>query len=62
MVADADKEKMKKIGTHEITLIVTDSWGRSAEVKRTFKVKPGIDRNSFNFNGHDYEKNENKLD
>lgn len=58
-ISDADKEKMKKIGTHEITLIVTDSWGRSAEVKRTFKVKPGIDRNSFNFNGHDYEKNEN---
>ena len=51
-LSEKDKEEMKIVGTHKITLILTDSWGRSVSVERTYKVKSSIDRNEISFPGY----------
>ena len=50
-ISEKDKEEMAKLGTHKITLILTDSWGRSVSVDRTYKVNPSIGRNTIVFRG-----------
>lgn len=51
-LSEKDKEEMTIVGTHKITLILTDSWGRSVSVERTYKVKSSIDRNEISFPGY----------
>lgn len=51
-LSEKDKEDMTIVGTHKITLILTDSWGRSVSVERTYKVKSSIDRNEISFPGY----------
>ncbi|WP_294154486.1 immunoglobulin-like domain-containing protein [uncultured Clostridium sp.] len=50
-ISKEDKEKMAELGKHTITLILTDSWGRSVSVDRTYIVKPSIGRNTIVFEG-----------
>ena len=50
-LSENDKNAMAKIGQHTVTLILTDSWGRSVSVKRKYNVKPSIDRNVISFPG-----------
>lgn len=52
-LSSEDKEKMTTVGQHTINLILTDSWGRSVSVQRTYNVKTSIDRNVISFPGHD---------
>ena len=47
-----DKNAMAKIGQHTVTLILTDSWGRSVSVQRTYNIKTSIDRNVISFPGY----------
>ena len=55
-LSEDDKKEMGKIGEHKVTLILTDSWGRSVSVQRTYNVKTSIDRNIISFIGHDRSK------
>ncbi|WP_294405810.1 immunoglobulin-like domain-containing protein [uncultured Clostridium sp.] len=52
-ISEEDKENMAKLGTHTITLILTDSWGRSVSVDRTYNVISSIDRNIISFPGRE---------
>ena len=51
-ISEEDKEKMNTLGTHRINIILTDSWGRSVQAERIYKVKSAIDRNIITFGGH----------
>lgn len=51
-LSEDDKKEMGKIGKHKVTLILTDSWGRSVSVQRNYNVKPSIDRNEISFPGY----------
>lgn len=51
-LSSEDKKKMTTVGQHTINLILTDSWGRSVSVQRTYNVKTSIDRNIINFIGY----------
>ena len=53
-----DKNAMAKIGQHTVTLILTDSWGRSVSVQRNYNVKPSIDRNEISFPGYNKDRRE----
>ncbi|WP_302652891.1 immunoglobulin-like domain-containing protein [uncultured Clostridium sp.] len=59
-LSEDDKKEMGKIGKHKVTLILTDSWGRSVSVQRTYNVKTSIDRNIINFIG--YNKSDGDYD
>ena len=65
-LSEDDKKEMGKIGKHKVTLILTDSWGRSVSVQRTYNIKASIDRNIISFPGHgnniDYEVFKLKFD
>lgn len=65
-LSEDDKKEMGKIGKHKVTLILTDSWGRSVSVQRTYNIKTSIDRNIISFPGHgnniDYEVFKLKFD
>lgn len=66
-LSEDDKKEMGKIGKHKVTLILTDSWGRSVSVQRTYNVKTSIDRNVISFPGYnrtsgDYEVFKLKFD
>ena len=50
-ISEEDKEKMSNLGENTITLILTDSWGRSVSVERKYNVKPSINRNNIIFGG-----------
>lgn len=50
-ISEEDKKNMTTLGKHKITLILTDSWGRSVSVDRTYNVKSSIDRNTIVFGG-----------
>ena len=52
-ISEEDKASMNEVGEHEITLILTDSWGRSVSVKRKYSVKSSIGRNVISFPGYD---------
>lgn len=66
-LSEDDKKEMGKIGKHKVTLILTDSWGRSVSVQRTYNIKTSIDRNVISFPGYnrssgDYEVFKLKFD
>lgn len=65
-LSEDDKNAMAKIGQHTVALILTDSWGRSVSVQRTYNIKTSIDRNVISFPGHgnnrDYEVFKLKFD
>lgn len=52
-ISEEDKKKIATLGKQTINLILTDSWGRSVSVQRTYNVKTSIDRNIISFPGHD---------
>lgn len=57
-LSENDKNAMAKIGQHTVTLILTDSWGRSVSVQRTYNVKPSIGRNEISFPGYNKDRRE----
>lgn len=57
-LSENDKNAMAKIGQHTVTLILTDSWGRSVSVQRNYNVKPSIDRNEISFPGYNKDRRE----
>ena len=52
-ISEEDKKKIATLGKQTINLILTDSWGRSVSVQRTYNVKTSIDRNIISFPGYD---------
>lgn len=57
-LSSEDKKKMATVGEHTVTLILTDSWGRSVSVQRTYNVKPSIGRNEISFPGYNKDRRE----
>lgn len=44
-ISEEDRQKLDKLGEHTVTLILSDSWGRSVSAKRTYNVKNALERN-----------------
>lgn len=57
-LSSEDKKKMATVGQHTVTLILTDSWGRSVSVQRTYNVKSSIGRNEISFPGYNKDRRE----
>lgn len=60
-IIEEDLDKLKVLGTTQVSIRVTDKWGRSTEGKRTIQVKNALDRNAFHFGGHDRNSNPNAI-
>lgn len=52
-VLEEDLKKFEVVGTTEVSIRVTDKWGRSTEGKRTINVKNSLSRNVIHFGGYD---------
>lgn len=52
-VSKEDLKKFEVVGTTQVSIKVTDKWGRSTEGKRTINVKNSLSRNVIHFGGYD---------
>lgn len=52
-ISEEDRQKLNTIGEQQtVTLILSDSWGRSVSATRTYNVKNALERNIITFNAH----------
>lgn len=52
-IPDYDKHKLEVLGTTDVTICITDNWGRSSQATRRIEVKNALSRNAFHFGGYD---------